>query len=200
VQKLEQTIFNFTKKLAYSQGRRLQTDLDTLSVLIDGCIDIRKTDTATDKNGIDYIAKLRGGTSIGIDAKTREPGCSEYWKYNEPELAPEIWSVMPGGKYGIPRERAKCGWTLDESKTTDYVFCTFDPVDTDHCYLLPFQLYRMAFRRNVRVWRENYKAAIQDSGTWQSMCVFVPVHIVLDAIRCEMEAYKKLEQMELFDA
>jgi hypothetical protein len=195
---LQRPVSDFARKLAYSQGFRLENDLETIRKLIDGCAEVRKTNGTVDRTGVDYIATLRGGATIGIDAKTRELGCSEFWQHGEPEFAPEIWSVRPGGKYQIPRERARPGWTLDEAKATDYIFCTFDPADTERVYLLPFQLYRMAFRRNVSVWRDYYKKAIQDSGSWESMCVFVPASIVLNAIYIEMEAYRKLGQLELF--
>jgi len=191
-------IFNFEKKLAYSKGFRLDNDIETLKSLIDGCISVTKTPAEQDKKGIDYIATLRRGAIIKIDAKTRELGCSEYWQNGEPELAPEIWSVMPGGKYKIPREKAKTGWTLDESNNVHYIFCTFDPVDTEEVYLLPFQLYRMAFRKNLYIWKEYYKVAIQDSGSWQSKCIFVPACIIMDAISVEMNTnIKYLNQLEL---
>lgn len=190
-------VFDFEKKLAYSQGQRTDNDIDTLMSLITGCISVVKTDVAMDRTGVDYVATLRRGSKINIDAKTREPGCSEYWKHGEPELAPEIWSVMPNGKYHIPRDHAKAGWTLDEAKATDYIYCTFDPIDSDQVYFLPFQLYRMAFRRNLAVWRERYKVAMQDSKKWQSMCVFVPVSVVLDAIRVEMQSHIDLRQQDL---
>jgi len=195
-------VFDFEKKLAFSQGVQQETDIETLQKLIDGCDSIIKTSTEIDKSGIDYIATLRRGATIRIDAKTREKGCSEFWRYEEPEFAPEIWSVMPYGKFNIPPEQAKVGWTLDEKKEVDYIFCTFDPVDSNKVYLLPFQLYRMAFRKNYPCWKEDYQISIQESKkngrSWQSQCVFVPASIILNAIYIEMEAYKKLlDQQEL---
>ncbi len=194
-------VYDFKTKLDYSKGIRQSNAIETLTGLIDGCESVRKTSVDTDKDGIDYIATLRGGAELGIDEKTREIGCSEYWQNGEPEFAPEIWSVMPGGKYNISRERAKAGWTLDESKKTDYIYCTFDPADTDKVYILPFQLYRMAFRRNLREWKAYYKSAIQDSRQgdrfWQSKCIFIPAGVVLKAIYIEMEVYKRKGQLEL---
>ncbi len=140
-------------------------------------------------------SSLRRGAEINIDAKTREQGCSEYWKHGEPEFAPEIWSVMPGGKFNISRERSKAGWTLNEANKADYIYLTFHPADTDKVYLLPFQLYRMAFRRNLAEWREWYQVSVQESrrngSRWQSMCVFVPATIVLDSIYWEMDVLKR---------
>jgi len=134
---------------------------------------------------------------VDIDEKTREKGCSQYWN-GEPELAPEIWSVMPGGKYDISYSQSKIGWTLDENKQTDYVYCTFHKSDTDQVFLLPFLLYRMAFNQKVNEWKATYRTAIQDSGYWESKCVFVPASIVIESIKDEMLAYKKLRQLELF--
>lgn len=191
--KLDRPIYGFSTKLAYSLGERCESDIETLTKLIDGCVYVEKTDVDLDRTGVDYVATLRRGGTINIDAKTREPGCSRYWSNGEPELAPEIWSVMPGGKYEIPKELSKAGWTLDESKATDYIYCTFDAVDTDKVYLLPFQLYRMAFRRNIHNWKSHYKVAPQDSGRWESQCVFVPASVVLNAIYIEMEASRHAE-------
>ena len=193
---MNDVVFDFAKKLAYSQGVRLDTDVKTIQALIAGCVAVRKTSEDVDKKGVDYIATLRGGAQIRIDAKTREPGCSQFWR-GVPELAPEIWSVMPGGKYNIPQERAKTGWTLSETNEVDYIFCTFAPEDSDQTYMLPFQLYRIIFRANCREWRELYKVAIQDSGQWQSMCLFVPAPVVLNAIYEEMQANCSPMQQDL---
>jgi hypothetical protein len=178
-------IHDFDSKLAYSQGERQQNDIDTLMELILGCVSVEKTDTETDKTGIDYIATLRSGATIRIDAKTRERGCSRFW-HNGPELAPEKWSVRPGGKYAISRSQAKAGWTLSEANDVDYIYCTFHDDDCRTCWLLPFQLYRMAFSKNLLMWACTYKSAIQDSGTWESECIFIPASVVTEAINDEM--------------
>jgi hypothetical protein len=184
---LDRKQFNFSERLAFSRGRRESNDLESIKSLISGCIDVRKTDVDKDRIGIDYIATLRGGAEILIDAKTRDAGCSKFWK-NGPELAPEIWSVMPGGKYNIPKENAKTGWTLSESNIVDYIYCTFDPSDSDEIFILPFQLYRIAFRKNLKLWIQKYGLPRpQDSGRWESRCIFVPADIVLNAITLVMK-------------
>ena len=183
--KCENRIYDFGERLGFSRGKREDTDLLSLKKLIPGCICVEKTDITTDKKGIDYIATLRRGSIISIDAKTREKGCSKFWK-DGPELAPEIWSVMPGGKYGTRPDNAKAGWTLSESSLVEYIYATFNPEDCDEVFLLPFQLYRIAFRRRLKAWTQNYKVAIQDSGSWESKCVFVPADIVISAISEEM--------------
>lgn len=173
---------DFKLKLRASRGVRELTDIETLRDLIPGCVSVVKTDTQTDKQGVDYIATLRRGAEIYIDAKTREPGASRYWNGNGPELALEIWSVMPGGKYNTPQERAKVGWTLCEAKQTDMVYYTFDPSDSNNVYLIPFQHLRMALRQNAHNWIKRYRRKTQDSYQWESQCIFVPADVVLKAI------------------
>lgn len=169
-------------KLAYSRGIRETTDIATIRAMLPGCQDITKTTITQDRAGIDYVATLRGGAQVLIDAKTREPGASRWWT-GEPELALEIWSVMPGGRYNVPRECAKAGWTLSERTSVDLILYTFDPQDSGAAFLLSFQLLRTAFVRNFAFWTtERYKVGRQDSLSWESTAVFVPVSVVLAAI------------------
>jgi hypothetical protein len=173
--------YNFKERLEFSQGARQDSDKETIQRLLDGCQSVSIASTELDRIGVDYIAKLRRGAEVYIDAKTREPGCSRYWR-GEPELAIEIWSVIPGGRYNIPRSRSKAGWTLDEGKVTDLVLYVFDKQDSETAYLLPFQPLRMAARRNGQEWMGNYKTDIQNNGTWESMAVFVPASVVIGAV------------------
>jgi hypothetical protein len=89
---------------------------------------------------------------------------------------------MPGGRFNMPPERAKAGWTVDESKVTDMILYTFDASDCATAFLLPFQSLRMAARRMLKEWRNKFKTDIQTSGGWQSQAVFVPADEVLNAI------------------
>ena len=174
---------SFTEKLAFSRGVRQDTDIETIMALIPGCVGVIKTDIEQDKKGTDYIATLRQGAQILIDAKARAKGASQWWKKDGPELALETWSVMPEGKYGKSFEQTKLGWTLDESKETDLILFTFDEGDTDKVFLICFQLLRMAFLKNLKLWARLYKTGTQDSSSWQSQCVFVPASVVLNAIK-----------------
>jgi len=174
--------YDFDTMLAYSRGVRESTDLYTIKALIDGCTNVSKTDTATDRAGVDYVATLRGGAKVLIDAKARTPGCSRFWR-NGPELALEVWSVLPNKGKG---QDGKTGWTLSESSGVHYILFTFDAADTPEVFMYPFQLLRMAFRRNLTEWKKEYKVDRQSSGQWQSECVFVPEKVVWDAIRRAM--------------
>lgn len=173
--------YDFQERLQFSKGSRQETDCSTIMSLLDGCASVSVASEELDRIGVDYIATLRRGAEVYIDAKTRQPGCSKYWK-GEPELAIEIWSVMPGGKFNMPLQRAKAGWTLDESKRTDMILYTFDEQDSKIAYLMPFQSLRIAARRNYKLWMSKHKVDIQSSGTWQSMAVFVPSSHVIQAL------------------
>ena len=169
--------YNFDERLAFSKGTRQRTDLETIKSMIPGCTNVETANTEMDRQGIDYIATLRRGAAIFIDAKAREAGCSKFWN-DGPELALEIWSVCPENGNG-----GKVGWTLDESKQTNLVLFTFDPSDTAQCYLLSFQLLRAAFHNNFHQWTGIYQRDKQSSIDWKSECVFVPANVVLDAIQ-----------------
>lgn len=151
--------------------------------LLPGCISVTASTLDLDKKGVDFIAKLRRGAEVFIDHKKRERGCGIYWRDRIPELALETWSVLPfNGRSG------KTGWTLDESKLTDYTLHTFAPEDTRQVFLLPFQLLRSAFRQHLGLWRSSYKVARQSSegGAWYSECIYVPAPEVLQAINEQM--------------
>lgn len=172
--------YGFQDKLTFSRGVRESTDLETIRAMIAGCVSVVKANAELDRIGIDYIATLRRGREIYIDAKARETGCSQYW-HNGPELALEIWSVVP--QNGVD---GRVGWTLDEAKQTELVLFTFDPSDHESCYLVSFQLLRMAFRSFLHEWRLAYPSPLQktrhNGGVWHSQCVFVPVPVVYEAI------------------
>lgn len=170
-------IHDFNEKLAFSQGARRLTDLMILKQAIPGCVEVRKTGYKEDLKGVDYVAVLKGGAEIGIDAKARERGASKYWKTREAELALEIWSVFPCGE-----NTSKIGWTLSDSSNVDLILYTFDPSDWDKCYLLPYQMLRIAFIRNREDWEKRYSKKMQDSGNWYSQALFVPASVVLKAI------------------
>jgi len=170
-------IYAFEEMLAISKGSRKDTDAATIHSLLDGCIAVRSADLELDLRGVDYIARLRGGAEVYIDAKTRQQGCRRHWS-GEPELAIELWSVKP-----TAATKGKPGWTLDEAKLTDLVLYTWHPSDCDEAYLLPFQNLRMAARRNIRAWMAEHKTDVQSSGSWRSEAVFVPASKVVSAIQ-----------------
>lgn len=178
-------LHRFEEKLEYSRGVREQTDALTIQSLLTGCTGVVKTDLTTDRAGIDYVATLRNGATVYIDAKTRTPGCARYWRQG-PELALERWSVRPAGKYATTQARQKTGWTLSEASHVDYILFTFAPVDSSLVFLYPYQLLRVTFRRMLPEWAQLYKKDVQDSGSWESECLFVPESVVWAEMRHSM--------------
>lgn len=170
-------VYGFDERLAFSMGRRSETDLQTIKTMLPTCEQVEVADTAEDRRGVDYVATVRGGRRLAVDAKARERGCSYWWRA-EPDLALEMWSDI-----GAQRP----GWTYDGAKQTDLVFFTFDPSDTDLRYLISWPMLFVAFRKNARYWTRKYKKGIQNSvgangREWRSQCVFVPASVVLQAL------------------
>lgn len=173
-------LFKFGDTLAFSQSVAAATPLETIRSMICGCVSVEAVDNdvAKQRAGVDYVATLRGGAEINIDHKARSQ-CARYWKQG-PELALEKWSVCPHGNFA-----GVVGWTLDESKITDYTLHTF--TETEVVYLIPFQLLRVVTRRNLKLWERQYRTARQRTPRWngseyESECVFVPASVVLEAI------------------
>lgn len=181
-------IWNFEERLKFSQGKRGERDAAIIKKAIPNCVDVIKTDEATDKKGVDYIAILEGGAKIGIDVKARGKGCSRYWKNGQEDLMLEMWSVCPD-----ENNKGKVGWTLSDKTNVDYILFTFDEADSNRYYLLPYQSLRMAFKTNERKWIAKYGFTQSTSTTeksnriWHSRAVFVPANEVLNAMAQEMQ-------------
>ena len=171
--------YSFRERLAFSTQANGRTFEKIISDTLPGVARVEKTDTATDKTGVDYVATLRRGATVNVDLKLRDHGCRKFWRVSGEELALETWSVKPAP----PTTIGKVGWTLDESKATHYTLHVFSPSDSDQVFLLPFQLLRKAFRRNGRGWIKTFgPLREQSSGRWKSECLFVPASVVLAAI------------------
>ena len=178
--------FDFEERLAFSTGTQAATCKETIMRMIHGCVRVTRQPPEIDKTGVDYKAFLSGGGQVWIDHKARSP-CSRFWRIDPdtsepiPELALETHSVMASD-----RGCSKPGWTLDDAKATHYTLHTFDPADTRRCWLLPFQLLRLATGSNLSDWKSRFKTAVQTSRRgklfWRSCCVFVPVPVVVKAI------------------
>ena len=127
-----------------------------------------------DKKGIDYWVCLNEGNNVAVDLKLRR---RDFCGNNAHDIALEVWSVIDiDTGQGVIK-----GWTLDETKHTDYVLFLYS--DTMRWHLFPFQLLRAAFENNVNDWCRQYKTATQNTGNkWASSCVFVPVVTVWRAM------------------
>lgn len=172
---------NFYECYEYSIGNREQFDASLLKKAIHQCAGVEKTGEKMDKQGVDYVATLKDGSTVTIDAKTRKPGASRWWSGKEPDLCLERYSVV---------EQKIVGWLFKQSAIhPDYILYTFDKSDTDRFYLIPYMLLRKAAFVRWRMWEQKYgvKKQPNDShGGYTSDAVFVPASVVIAAIADEM--------------
>ena len=168
------------EKLEYSLSSQQDFDIEILKNHIPSCVSVKKTDVATDKTGVDYIATLKNGAVVFVDAKTRTSDCAKFWVQGEPELALEKWSIVD----------KKVGWTLSTSSAVDYILFTFDKEVCDRFFFIPFQLLRKAFLENGKKWQDKYGLKYQSSYScgryWRSAAIFVPASVVVQAVRQTM--------------
>jgi hypothetical protein len=160
--------FDFSERLAFSEGNSgARSIAEILVSAIPGALSAHRAHKENDRLGIDWFVEMPNGKLLSVDTKVR----SDDWAIRgKDDLALEIWSVC--GK--------KIGWTLDNSKATDYVFWLW--TSTGRWALLPFPLLCGAAMANMGAWQSAYPCFRQSSGTWTSECVFVPRKEVWAAI------------------
>ena len=167
--------FDFKKQLVMSAGTSITDDVGRLLLeKIPGSQKIIKANTRDDKSGTDYWIEHARGTPISIDVKVRNEDPVQ--KRGKDDLALETWSVIG----------TKIGWTLDETKRTDYILWWFAP--TRRWVLVPFMQLQAVFKARRDEWTLLYRTFKQRTvGTgsrsgWYSECVFVPRREVWAAI------------------
>lgn len=167
--------FGFKTQLAMSTGTAIGNDVEKLLLeKIPGSVRVVKADTKDDRTGTDYWIEHVRGAPISVDTKVRNDDPVQ--KYGEDDLALETLSVV---------EQQKIGWTLDETKRTDYILWWFIP--TRRWVLVPFLQLQAAFRKRLAEWRGMYRSARQRTTEpgrigWHSECLFVPREAVWAAI------------------
>lgn len=128
--------------------------------------------TRDDRRGTDWWVNTQSGSQLSVDAKVRS---QDYSLRGYDDLALETWSVI---------ENEKVGWTLDETKRTDYVLWLW--TKTGRWALVPFAMLQGVFKREHKAWVQQYGAHQQRTawrgGHYHSECVFVPRREVWAAI------------------
>lgn len=161
--------YDFAQQLTWSEG--IAKDGGISKILRDripGCYDVVQADTDSDRSGTDYWAlREHGLPPLSIDVKVRRV---DYSLQGKDDLALETWSVVG----------SKPGWTRDASKRTDYILWYW--VETSRFVLVSFPALCRVFQYYWQRWREQYPHFTQNSGAWQSECVFVPRETVLAKI------------------
>jgi len=177
---------DFKEKMeeSHKQDTKIQEFLKNYFINCESVTISRKL--SEERKGIDFSVHLKTGKRIKIDLKHREKGASKYWQ-NGPEIALEIWSIKPNSYYYYTNEepeRQQIGWSLDDSKETDFILYTFD--DIEEKYMISFELLKNALKKNGKSWIKNYKYVEQTThsgmNTWKSSVLFLPVKVLLSAI------------------
>lgn len=158
--------YDFKDRLALSDS--FESEIAAiLTDRIPGCHAVRRANRASDRTGVDYWALRHQARPLAIDVKVRD----EDWSQRGcDDLALETWSVID----------EKVGWARDATKRTDYVLWYW--TDTKRFVLLPFPPLCCVFCLNWQSWKRQFRVVRQNSGQWQSECVFVPRKIVIEHI------------------
>jgi hypothetical protein len=159
--------YNFAERLAWSDGYQKAGIDAILKARIPGCVDVKRADSKSDRQGTDYWATRIGLPPLSVDVKVRD---TDFAVRGEDDLALETWSVVD----------KRPGWTRDAKKRTDYVLWYWQ--DTGRFFLASFPALCKVFASYWRAWRETYKRKVQQSDGWQSECVFVPRLVVIEKL------------------
>lgn len=158
--------YSFNERMAFSEGVSRNSSIENILLsAIPGAVKIIRADKANDLNGVDFWVILDSGKKVGVDVKARSVDYAK--RYGKDDLALEFWSVR--GK--------KIGWTLDETKITDYIFWIWK--DTGRWCLIPFLMLLKIFKENHVEWIKdpNFEIAEQHSNKfgkkWISDCIYV---------------------------
>ena len=158
--------YDFNERLEWSHGVADSVE-EILLQHIPGCKAVRRATTQDDRHGTDWWAERGSLPALSIDVKARE---EDYAPKGYDDIALETWSVIG----------QKIGWTRDSSKRTDYILWYWQ--DTRRYLLVPFPILCQIFTENWQVWREIYKTAEQNSGSWRSQCTFVPRKVIMQEV------------------
>ena len=163
---------SFNGRMAFSDGVSTAKSMrDLLVNNIPGAVAAQRAGIGDDRNGTDYWVQHKSGKQISVDCKIRE---QDYAQQGKDDLALEIWSVC---------EKNKVGWTLNESKRTDFILWYWIP--TKRWCLISFPILCFVFKKNFAAWSASYQHAKQKTPEWggyHSECLFVPRREVWAAI------------------
>jgi hypothetical protein len=168
--------YDFNERLRMSCAQTSSGKIEDILVAnIPGAISARKASVSDDRRGTDWWVLLASGGDISVDCKVRETDWSARKHNPADDLALETWSVV---------ERQKIGWTLDETKRTDYVLWLWR--DTGRWALVPFRLLLGVFKDLHLQWGNQFQRSRQKtfygSTQYHSECVFVPRREIWAAI------------------
>lgn len=159
--------YGFAEQMILADGLCKTKDVQNILLgYIPGACKAFKAGKENDRSGVDWWVEHNSGKFLGIDCKIRTGDYSVKDKRKD-DLALEIWSVV---------EKQIPGWTLQESKRTDYVLWVW--MDTGRWCLVPFLMLSTVFKLFKDEWRLTYQwnrqRTIGNDRDYHSECVFVP--------------------------
>jgi hypothetical protein len=139
-----------------------------------GAVTVERSDVGDDKGGTDVWVYRDSARPISIDLKRRDYDALKHKGVDD--LALEIWSNVAKGYVG---------WTLDESKGTDYVLWYF--TETGRHVILPFPPLCSVFLANLVKWQVEFgpnrlTRSYEGFDEWDSEYLLVPRDVVNTAI------------------
>lgn len=136
-------------------------------------------DSEWQRDGIDRVVFLSNGRQFLIDEKKRE---ARDPRTGQPyvDVLLEEWSVFHGER----DQRNKIGWALDRKKRCDYVAYAIPLAGI--CYLLPFELLRLAFTVNRSPWTRTYGTRDAKNSGYVTRNVPIPWKVLHTALVDQM--------------
>ena len=133
--------YGFTEQYRWSEGTQVYGGIHKILLEhIPGAERIEKAGKEDDKKGTDYWVYRKGtARPLSIDVKSRRD--DPIHTFGKDDLALERWSIV---------EAEKIGWTLDESKETDFILWFFKP--TKRFVLLPFLQLLAVTKEHMPAW------------------------------------------------
>ena len=158
--------YEFSERLEWSRDADIAIKIkDLLLNLIPGAVDAHPAHRTNDLRGADWWVEHASGKHIAIDVKLR--GKDYLRAEGRDDVALEKWSV---------KEKSIVGWTLDESKITEFVLWYWR--ETGRFKLVSFALLCGTFKQHSEDWCERYPVKPQftprSSSGYHSECVIVP--------------------------
>lgn len=159
-------IFDFNRQLSESHKYETEDVLLDLKSYFSDLLQLFKAHELNDRRGIDYYLEFPNGKIETVDVKIR------YKDYGENSNVIELTSGN------------KAGWTLDNSKLTDWIFYKW--LDTGRSELFHARQLREATNRNIEQWKKVYPTTTQISHhngkCWSSNSMFVASRDIWKAI------------------
>jgi hypothetical protein len=159
--------FDFNNQLVMSTGTAANRTIgEILLETIPGSVRAIQALSVHDKQGVDWWLDMKSGERLAIDCKIRYDDPIQLFGKHRDDVALETWSVV---------EKKVIGWTLDETKKTDYIFWLWKP--TGRWCVVPFHLLVKAFKAKKEQWMQVYpvrkQKTVRPNSIYHSECVYV---------------------------